>query len=204
MKIVNMVVLLKRFQLPLLIALLSVLIAIFDLFLDHSLSELLRYQRSTMETGDLWRYITAHFVHLGWSHLWLNLAGLFLIWALFGQFITTRNWLLLIGGCSVAISGMMMLWLPDLEWYVGLSGVLHSMFVAGAIAAIIAGHRTEIILLLVITAKLIYEFINGPLPGSEGVSGGNVIVESHLYGAIAGFTLMLPGLIKWARQQRKE
>ena len=34
--------------------------------------------------------------------------------------------------------------------------------------------------------KLAYEQLLGPLPGSEGTAGGEVVVVAHLYGAISG------------------
>ena len=41
-------------------------------------------------------------------------------------------------------------------------------------------------LVLLLAAKLFWEYMNGPLPGSESMTGGRVIVEAHLYGAMAG------------------
>ena len=34
--------------------------------------------------------------------------------------------------------------------------------------------------------KIVWEQINGPVQSSELLSGGNVIVNAHLYGMIAG------------------
>jgi hypothetical protein len=42
------------------------------------------------------------------------------------------------------------------------------------------------VLCVALIAKLAYETVVGPLPGSEQSSGGTVIVAAHLYGAIAG------------------
>ena len=33
---------------------------------------------------------------------------------------------------------------------------------------------------------MIWEQVYGPAPGSEEMAGGNVIVNAHMYGAIAG------------------
>ena len=46
---------------------------------------LLKYDRLAIEGGDWWRLITGHFVHLGLSHLALNIAGLLLVWILAGD-----------------------------------------------------------------------------------------------------------------------
>jgi hypothetical protein len=76
--------------------------------------------------------------------------------------------------------------LPAVHWYVGLSGVLHGLFVAGALASLAAGYRAELLLLGLLVVKLAWEQVHGALPGSEGFAGGTVLVESHLFGAIAG------------------
>ena len=37
-----------------------------------------------------------------------------------------------------------------------------------------------------LVAKLAYEQLLGPLPLSSATSGGQVVVDAHLYGALAG------------------
>ena len=75
---------------------------------------------------------------------------------------------------------------PQLMWYVGLSGLLHGCLVAGVIGGIRERRLEERLLLAGLVLKLAYEQAAGPLPGSEGGAGGNVLVNAHLYGAIAG------------------
>src|SRR5262245_13977247 len=50
----------------------------------------LRYERAAVFRGELWRLVTGHIVHLGWSHTLLNLAGLALVWMLCGPVL--RGW----------------------------------------------------------------------------------------------------------------
>jgi hypothetical protein len=69
---------------------------------------------------------------------------------------------------------------------VGLSGVLHGLFVAGALASLLAGFRAELLLLGLLAVKLVWEHFQGALPGSESLAGGTVLIEAHLYGAITG------------------
>jgi len=40
--------------------------------------------------------------------------------------------------------------------------------------------------LLLLGLKLAWEQLAGPLPGSEALSGGPVVVDAHLYGTSAG------------------
>jgi hypothetical protein len=51
----------------------------------------------------------------------------------------------------------------------------------------------------VVVGKLLYEQLVGPLPGSESVAGGTVIVNAHLYGAVGGG---LAAFFFWHRVRR--
>src|SRR3569833_4763439 len=75
--------------LPLLLALSSLLIAL----AGPSASVPLRYERAAILDGEPWRLVSGHRVHLGWSHLVLNLAVLALIWGLFLRQLATLEWL---------------------------------------------------------------------------------------------------------------
>ena len=80
--------------------------------------------------------------------------------------------------------------------YVGLSGVLHGLFVSGCLMDIRNGHRDALLLFILISAKLAWEQVSGPLPGSESTAGGHVVVDAHLYGALSGVVLVLPALLR--------
>ena len=53
--------------------------------------ELLRYDRTQISAGAIYRLVSGHFVHLGWSHFLLNSAGLLLIFYLVASRFTTRQ-----------------------------------------------------------------------------------------------------------------
>lgn len=168
-------------------------------FGGFTLAAMLRYDRDAILAGQLWRLLTGHLVHLGASHLAMNLVGLALIWMLFGRLMSTRAWLATLLASALAVSLGLLAFNPGLTWYVGLSGVLHGMFLAGAILSIVAGYRAEIMLLAFIVAKLAWEQWAGPLPGSAEVAGGDVIVDAHLYGAIAG-AFAAAVIVLWRRR----
>ena len=148
--------------------------------------EYLRYDRSAIGDGQLWRLMSGHIVHLGLSHLLLNLAGLLLVWYLVGACLTAPQWALVFGASLAGIDAGFWWLEPQLSWYVGLSGTLHGLLAAG-IAHGIGARRTEMrILAAALILKLAYEQVAGPLPGSETSSGGDVIVAAPLYGALAG------------------
>ena len=148
--------------------------------------ELLRYDRLAIGGGELWRLLSGHFVHLGWSHVALNAVGLVLISYLIAARFSSIQWLLI---SLLIIMGIDLgFWIlePQLAWYVGLSGVLHGLLAAGVASGMRDGHSDSWIIGGLLIIKLIYEQLVGPIPGSEGSSGGDVVVAAHLYGAIAG------------------
>jgi rhomboid family GlyGly-CTERM serine protease len=146
----------------------------------------LRFDRGSIAAGEFWRLLSGHFVHLGVSHTLLNLAGLVLVWFLVGRAWTWRQWLLLMAASVAAIDLGLWLGSPQLEWYVGLSGLLHGMLAAGIVAGLADRNYEALVLAIVVTGKLAWEQFAGPLPGSEATSGGAVIVDAHLYGVIGG------------------
>jgi rhomboid family GlyGly-CTERM serine protease len=187
--------LLARHALPLALALLSIAV----MTGGHDLRLWLRFDRAAILHGEVWRLITAHVAHLGWQHLAMNLAGLGLIWLLFQRVYTTAQWLIVASICILGVSLGVLALLPAVHWYVGLSGVLHGLFVAGALASIASGYRAELLLLGLFIVKLAWEQLYGALPGSASFAGGAILVESHLYGAIAG---LLAAAILLAHKRR--
>lgn len=146
----------------------------------------LRYSRPDIGAGELWRLASGHLVHLGWSHFAMNVAALLLIWLLVGRSFRPTQWLLII---TVVVAGIDAgFWFIDTQllWYVGLSGVLHGVLVAGLVGAWSQSRIEVPLLLLLLAAKLVYEQLFGAMPGSESSAGGAVVVNAHLYGALAG------------------
>jgi len=148
----------------------------------------LRYDRDALEAGEVWRILTANFVHLGWNHLFLNVAGFLMIGWLFADEVPAPTWFIVLLACCMA-SSLGLYWLtPDAYWVVGMSGALHGLFVFGAVSWIMHGYRMGWGLLLGVAGKLLWEQTMGAMPFSEGVVGGPVVTEAHLWGAIGGLS----------------
>lgn len=164
----------------------------------------LRYQRDAIVAGEWWRMLTGNLVHLGWAHLAMNIAGLALIWALFRDRLPIAAWWAATAAGALAV-GLGLLWfMPHLNWYVGLSGVLHALFAAGAVASLRGGDKWDWLLLAAFAAKVGWEQIYGALPGSAETAGGPVIVDAHFYGALAGAMIMLPRCLRTSPLAAKE
>jgi rhomboid family GlyGly-CTERM serine protease len=166
---------------------------IFALFGDAG-RDGLAFFRPAIATGQIWRLVSGHFVHLGASHLLMNVAGLLLTWYLIGTSFSRGQWLLVAGLVIAGIDIGFWFFEPQLLWYVGLSGLLHGLLAAGVVASLRSARIEVWIIAVALIGKLTYEQLVGPLPGSEESSGGNVIVAAHAYGAFAG--VLAAGLIR--------
>lgn len=165
--------------------------------------EAARYDREAVLAWELWRLVSAHFVHLGWAHLWMNLAALAVLVLLFDPLLDAADWSGATAASIVLIDAGLLLGHGAIGWYVGLSGVLHGLLVAGALALIAARSHLGWAVLGVTAAKLAYEQWLGPLPLSEGTAGGRVIVAAHLYGAAGGAAWFAASrLVRRARRAR--
>lgn len=152
---------------------------------------LLRYDRHLVEAGQWYRLITANLVHLNATHLLLNLTGLLLVVVFFSSHLKVRQWLVLILLDSLAVTLGIYLFNPELLRYVGFSGVVHGLFIAGAVVEIRRFPLSGWLLMIVLVSKLGWEQVNGPMPGSESMVHGRVVVDAHLYGSIVGLVYML-------------
>lgn len=180
---------LQKFSIPLTLSAIALVLAL----TDEAGQQLLRYDRAAILQGAWWRLLSGHLLHLGWSHLLMNLAGLALVWALVGGTLSNRNWLIILSADALITGLGLLIFNPQLDWYVGLSGILHGLLVAGIITQLKQGQRGSVLLLAALALKLAWEQFAGPLPGSESSAGGRVIVDAHLYGALGGLlALLLP------------
>ena len=155
-----------------------------------------RYEREALESGEFWRLITAHLVHLSWGHLWLNLAALVLMAVLFDGLMSASDWVLAGVLSALSIDAGLYLFQPEVVWYVGLSGALHGVMIVGAFALLSSYAPLGAILLLGVGGKLFWEHLVGPMPFSESTSGGPVLVDAHFYGTIGGLLTQLIRMIR--------
>ncbi len=154
----------------------------------------LEWSREAITAGEWWRLLTGHFVHLDLWHAGLNGAASLLLWRLFGRVFAPRHLL------AVVLVGMAMIdaglwWLSDVDWYVGLSGLLHAWGAAAVVRLIIDRDRHYGIAWLMAIlglAKIARENLWSALPFATDTA--TVVTDAHLFGVLAGMTmgLLLP------------
>jgi rhomboid family GlyGly-CTERM serine protease len=145
----------------------------------------LALSRAGLQDAQLWRLLSAHFVHLGTYHAALNLVGLAILAWLCPQALTAREWLRRLLWLSLAVSAGVWLLVPALTSYVGFSGVLHGLFLLGLAPQARAGDRIAIACLLYLGGKLVWEIVVGVPLSDEQAIGGRVVTQAHLFGTLA-------------------
>jgi rhomboid family GlyGly-CTERM serine protease len=148
--------------------------------LGDNVSQLLRYDRSAIAAGGWWRLLTAHIVHLDVHHLILNELGLVLVWSLFASDYDAVEWCAIVLSGALAISSGLWWLSPRVGWYVGASGILHSVMGAGVAKHLAERSWDRWILTIGLSAKIAWEQWSGP-------TAPLIVVDAHLYGAMSGF-----------------
>lgn len=184
---------LKPIKHPLFVPLLISALLILPMLLPVSWQDMLQYQRHGLQNGELWRLISGHLVHLSWGHLCMNLLGFWLIHLLFfsGRKNPAGTYLVGLLLLTLTISAGLFLFSTSVDWYRGFSGVLHGLLIWALLVEIREHTLTNILWLALLLTKLTWEQFSGPIPGSETLAQGRVIVDAHLYGGLSGALVWL-------------
>lgn len=152
-------------------------------------TSLYAYQRNFVNTGQWWRIFTAHFMHSNVIHFSVNIVGLFLLWLLHGEYAKPRSFFINILLLCIGISLCIYVWSPSIQWYVGLSGVLHGLFAWGVIIDIFLKRKTGYVLLVGLIVKIVDEQFFSSSQYMSNLIEVSVAVDAHLYGAVLGIIL---------------
>ncbi|MDE2022773.1 MAG: rhombosortase [Gammaproteobacteria bacterium] len=155
----------------------------------HTARTALQFDRVAIVDGQVWRIFTGNWVHLGWGHLGEDVAGYILLWLLYERELPGWRCPALVALGALGVGLGLLLGDPALRWYVGISGALNTLWIVGAMLLMARRDWLGWILALFLVLKLIYEQLLGPLPWSVATTGGPVIVDAHLWGALTGAVL---------------
>ena len=176
-------------------------VAVLAQYLSPAVTEWLRWEH-TASFSQGWRPVTGHFVHLSATHGAFNIAAILLVWRLF-----LKDWQqgdVLLMALSIPLTGLL-LFLADLHWYVGFSGVLHGWFLLGAVRVWHAQKIFAAALVLGLLLKLWFE-PNNPFAASEAeMIGGPIAYVAHQLGVLAMVILLIcqfAAITLWDRVRR--
>lgn len=174
---------LRVWLLPLLVMLLIGLLALGG----ESLRDALRWDREALDAGEWWRLWTGNFVHLGYWHAFLNALGVLVLVLLCPETLTWQVWVRRLLLLSLGMSLGLYFFVPDVTAYVGMSGVIHGLFVLGLMPQVLKKDLIALGCLLYLVGKIGWELYAGAPVSDEAALGGKVLVESHLYGTLSAF-----------------
>ncbi len=150
-----------------------------------------RYQLDLVEQGQIWRFVSAHFVHVGWMHLFLNGLGLAICVSLSNPAWSLSRWLLCCVIMAIGISLLLSVFNPELSDYAGLSGVLFGLYLLTALSLYSRDRLIAVLVIVVIVGKVIMEQFNFYDFNSGELIGARVIVDAHLYGLLMAIAIAL-------------
>ncbi len=155
-------------------------------------SQWLMFDRSAIDDGQLWRVLTAHFVHLSPMHLLGNAMGVILLGYVAGRSLSNALGVALLAWCLLVVGLGLYVFADYLERYVGLSGVLHGLILVAPFISPFYSRRIAACFLVLIVAKVLWEqssFYDDM--AMVGMIGGRVEANAHLLGTIAGLLFLL-------------
>lgn len=147
----------------------------------------LRYDRSAITTGEWWLLLTGNYVHLGAYHALLNALGVLVYVLLCPEIVPWTVWLRRLLFLSFGMTLGLYIFVPTAAAYVGLSGVIHGLFVLGLMPQVLKKDLIALGCLTYLIGKIGWELFAGAPVSDEAALGGSVLVESHLFGTLSAF-----------------
>lgn len=151
------------------------------------LTDMLRYQREAISSGQFWRLFTGHFVHLNMAHALLNSSGTLLLAFFLAKDIQTKDWWVITLIAPLVISAGLWWREPELVSYAGFSGVLHGLLYYVVIRLIPEMPFVASSVLLLLVSRQLWEQTSAYNPEYlRMLIHGRVMPDAHLFGAITG------------------
>ena len=151
----------------------------------------LRYQPDWWIEAEYWRSFTAHWVHANEKHLVLNAAGLMLCMTIASPKWQVWRWVVYNIVLALGISTLFTLRNPELNWYVGYSGILFGIYLLAAIDLYRRKKTIALLLGAAIVLKVVLEQFSDIRIDSGDLIGIPVIIDAHLYGLLLGLSIAL-------------
>jgi rhomboid family GlyGly-CTERM serine protease len=159
---------------------------------EYGHATVLIYHNNTSAITWLWQWLTPSLIHASWMHWFLNILNLIILVGLFYPTWSTQSLLLLFGLSSSSILCCLYYFSPHIHSYVGMSGVLYTLAVYGAIKSFQIHKFISSFVLIYISLKLFKHDLINKIMGVDKVFGNLIIAtDVHWYGAIIGIVLIV-------------
>ena len=164
--------------------------------LQHYLG-MLEFDRQQILSGEVWRIWTGHLVHTNNAHFLLNsVAAIILYFAFFTKIKLSE--LLLFGFVFASLISVTLLCLyPYLDWYNGLSGLLHAL--VAYFSMLLAKNEDKMFWagLAIVWAKVLFEATRASLGYKNMLGDMTVIIDAHFIGVFFGTIIAFICMMDW-------
>ncbi|UBM08332.1 rhombosortase [Cupriavidus metallidurans] len=160
-----------------------------------TIADALRYERSAIASGEVWRLVSGHFVHLGWTHCLLNVGGVVALAAILPAPLRAWRCCLLL---ATIIGLALFATLPSLQHYAGFSGVNYGL----AALALLPRARAEATAALVLGALIVralWQWLGGGGAADAAWLGAPPLAAAHLAGLASGAAILFLPLMRLDR-----
>ena len=165
--------------------------ALLQVINDH-LNGIFSYHRAGFFKYFYYQWLTPSLVHYSWMHWLLNILNLLAIVFIFYRVWSAKRLLIVFTISSVFIIVSLYIFDPDINSYVGMSGVLYTLAIYGALKNLKYDRLVSILVLIYVVLKLFFDDTINHLMGVDiALLGLNVVHEVHWYGAVAGILMYL-------------
>ena len=154
-------------------------------------STALFYDRDAILQGEIHRLLTFHFVHISDNHFLINALTLVILWAMYGRALRVGEWLVATLACAGAIGLGLLAFNPEVGWSAGLSGLLYALFAVAAVKSILRRQYLSVAVVAFLIGKIVIEQSVGANPAMVGFVGSAILIDTHMYGVIAGLAMGL-------------
>jgi len=166
-------------------------VILFMLLLQVIGPETLRYERDWRQSGQVYRLLTGHWVHVGWTHWSFNSISLVIMASLTTPGWSIRRWLVNTVALALGISVLIYLFNPEVRDFAGHSGVLYGLFILGAVSLFRRDRIVAVLVAAAIIVKVLMEQFDFMDFNTSDFIGARVIIDSHMYGAILAIAIAL-------------
>jgi rhomboid family GlyGly-CTERM serine protease len=156
------------------------------LWVLQSYWEVLEFDRQQILSGEIWRIWTGHLVHTNSAHFALNITAAIIIYFTFFTRMKSGELWLYSFVFAALISVALLLIYPNIDWYNGLSGLLHALVAYSSLRLARDGDKMFWAGFFMVWVKVLLEVIRAHSGYETLVGDMTVITEAHLMGAFFG------------------
>ena len=150
--------------------------------------ETLVYNRTEIVNGEWWRLITAHWVHSDGQHALWDIGMLLLLGGVSERYLGRHIFSIMVAA-SLLLSICIWFFLPWLEYYCGLSGILHTLLAISMFT--LWDKQRNLLFLLIIGATVLKTLVELNINTALVTNTAwPILSQSHLFGLFLGITFL--------------